>query len=312
MLPPNLTELAIKSSFAINGIPPQLKTFGFIASSHMGIVTIDSPTLIRLLLRVPRVTIDCPNLVELSLDNVHYVHLFVVPNLVKLKVEGSRASHISLSSVPHLRHLEMLSTKCDYIYLPDKNFDHFALENVKLRKARFTADTVILKRCELMDSSITAPLVQSHRSFVNSYGVVCQELKCATMTYLPPMVEALTLHHLPSINGNIFAKCHNLESLNIQQAYFGSSYNEGLTVPATVRKLRFASLLFYKGTTIKFDDDRHLDYIECGVCRIKNNGPLLRVSPGLFIPSSFKQVGPYVWCRRDKLRLRRPPEIREI
>ena len=86
------------------------------------------------------------------------------------------------------------------------------------------------------------------------------------------MVEALTLHHLPSTKGNIFGKCNNLESL----------HKQGLTVPATMRRLRFVSLLLFKRSTIKFDDERHLDYIECGV-----------------IPRSCKQVGPYVWCRRE-------------
>lgn len=113
------------------------------------------------------------------------------------------------------------------------------------------------------------------------------------MTDLPPIMEASTLDHLPSTKGNIFGKCNNLESLHIQQVYSGSSYRQGLTVPATMRKLRFASFLLFKGTTITFDDEHHLAYIECGVCRIKKTfGPVPRVSPAFFIPRSFKQVGP--------------------
>lgn len=94
-LPPNLTELEIKSSFAITAFPPQLITFGIIANG-IGDVSISSPTLSFLLVNAAQVTIECPNLVELSLENVHTVHLSVDSNLVQMKVEGSRASHIPL------------------------------------------------------------------------------------------------------------------------------------------------------------------------------------------------------------------------
>lgn len=275
-LPPHLVELVSVSEFPATGVPPQLEDC--VCEAKSGKLVVESKKLKRLKIIVKEVTINCPNLVELSIqcDDIEYIS---APRLARLK-------HISpkpfpFGDFPMLIEVELersapfsdLSSELGWYpqnVVLKQHLKSFKISNVSFQELSISADYVRLCNCILRaGAKIMARKLEVYRAalVVGDKDIRCQELDCNEIDHVPSMVEVVSLvlgrPKKRTFTGRFIIPelrhCRRLKSLTINHGL--ENYQGKIPIPPSVKQLSVCESMFRE--CIKFDTPSRLEHVWC-------------------------------------------------
>lgn len=281
-LPPNVDEFVMVLSQPVTGIPSQLKVFGYKNFDNLEVndIVIDSKTVRYVnILRARTVTINCVKLTRLAVEAVMSVGYPNAPNVVNLKVDGTK---VPLKLFPRLAHLSMrnVNQAVEISHL----LKSVTLDKMKLSRVALTAEQVELLYCEFWSNfkrpQIEAQLLNLLDTVLDRVdGIKCQYLFCGKrgrIVSIPRMVEKLYISHLndqwvENCKGRrggtpILARlerCDRLKSVEISHADFRNLYHDGITFPASIRLVTLSKVKWGDHAKLRFTGLTHLVHLKC-------------------------------------------------
>ena len=310
-LSPHLVELHISSRSPVEGVPHQLTVFEYkkYQLPRLQDISVRSPTLKRLLIELAdKLTVDCPHLKELHLRDIESVVECNTPAVLKFCLRDSFTfrppSPFPFETLLNLRQLHLLFHRnnpyCGHITI--QRLESVTLEGVKLHLTNLSADEVYLKNCSFHlpgKPTIKARVLTALNTDFGNGIITCQELTCDTIEQIPSSVERVRLEQLPSDPSRLFWGCDKLTSVSINSA---ETVGDELVIPTSVVHLALPVTKFRFQGTKRFKKPQKLEFFQWGDTVFK--WQLLPPPKG--ITGEFKKFGSKLWCRPDKLKLRRP------
>lgn len=214
------------SAFPATGVPPQLEDC--VCGAKSGKLVVESIKLKRLKIIVKEVTINCPNLVELSIDcnDIEYIN---APRLARLKHVSPKP--FPFGGFPMLIQVELegsvpfsdlsseLGNNQDTIerWYPQnvvlkQHLRSIEISNVLFQELSISADYVRLRNCILRAGAwIMARKLEINVAalVVGDKGIRCQELICNEIDQVPSMVEAVSLVLRRPKKENLYWQIHH-------------------------------------------------------------------------------------------------------
>ncbi|CAN3374097.1 hypothetical protein DIURU_003271 [Diutina rugosa] len=270
-LPPKLVELMVRKCPSVKGIPPSVEKFVYIASPPYEAgdrVFVAESTTLKLLqvVRASKVTIDCPQLTSLFLEDMMIDHPVSVyaPKLVRLVYEGEQPFPLE-NDFPNLEYLVLERSQQDVVL--KNHLKSIELNRMNPEKLSISADYVSLERIVVpYGANINATELKTDTSLSRVRDLSCRDLTCPCIDRPPSMVEKLTCsfaigkkrpHGGYSIAPDI-RHCENLRYLSIKG---GSRLLQTLRCPPSLRQLIVKTGVDFE--MLHIETTNPLEYFEC-------------------------------------------------
>lgn len=281
-LPPNVDEFVMVLSQPVTGIPSQLKVFGYknLDNPEVNDIVINSETVRYVnILRARTVTLNCIKLTRLAVAAVRSVGYPNAPNIVNLKVDGTK---VPLKQFPRLVHLSM--RKVNQAVEISHRLKSVILKRMKLSRVALTAKHVEILHCKFW-SNFKRPQIEAKflklldTVLDRADGIKCQYLSCSKpgrIGSIPRMVEKLYISYLndqwvekcKGRRGGIpilatLERCDRLKSVEIGYADFRNLYHDGITLPSSIRLVALCRVKWGDHAKLRFTGLTHLVHLEC-------------------------------------------------
>ena len=278
-IPPDLMELGVYSTNAIESVPAQLKVFKCWGATD---VNVQSANLRELAIeRASHVDIKCPRLTTLKLEEIAEIGELFTPNLVRLSCRLCETDLPFETAFPRLAYLTVADLSQDLIL--ERHLKSVELESFDVETLSLSADVVSLSNGHSESYAIAANVFRCNVGIEDVSEISCHELQYYTISKVPLMVDKLTIdwaslydfdEDFPVPNVEVepmddlqlleLEQCDRLKSIHIKSANFSEYEGDIITIPSSVVHFRLGKVALGDS---KFDveDESHVIHFEC--CR---------------------------------------------
>lgn len=172
-----------------------------------------------------------------------------------------------------------------------------------LDKVRFWASKVVLKGCTFTQTpEIEARVLETQNSLKSVDSIICRELQRTATERIPNMEKKLNVTGVQNQVVDLSTGYDNLKALSVRYHMEGSLFFEPLTklrqlvIPKSVEKLEFVS-------KVEWEVDVEPGQLKWLKWCSQHTGDLA----SKVMLDLAQRVGPYLACRLDMLRMKRPP-----